>query len=70
LLNRRFPGLLKVGGTALRAIPAAVLAGALAWAGYQFLPFPPLFSALIGMIAGGSIALPFIWPEVRMLLKL
>ena len=70
LLNRRFPGLLKVGGTALRALPAAFVAGGLAWAGIQFLPLPALLSALLGMLAGGLAALPFIWPEVRALLHL
>jgi putative peptidoglycan lipid II flippase len=70
LLNRRFPGLLKVGGTALRAVPAAFVAGGLAWVGAQFLPLPGLLSALLGMLAGVLAALPFIWPEVRTLLHL
>jgi putative peptidoglycan lipid II flippase len=70
LLNRKFPGLLKVGGTALRAVPAALLAGALAWAGMQFLPLSAWLAALAGMTAGGLAALPLIWPEVRTLLRL
>jgi putative peptidoglycan lipid II flippase len=70
LLNRKFPGLLKVGGTALRALPSALLAGALAWAGTQFLPLPAWLAALAGMSAGGLAALPLIWPEARLLFNL
>jgi putative peptidoglycan lipid II flippase len=70
LLNRRFPGLLKVGGTALRAVPAALLAGLVAYATMRFLPMPSLLSALLALAAGGLASLPLVWPEARMLFRL
>ncbi len=70
LLNRRFPGLLNVGSTALRAIPAALLAGLVAYAAMRLLPLSSLLSALLALAAGGLVSLPLIWREVRMLFRL
>jgi putative peptidoglycan lipid II flippase len=70
LLNRKFPGLLDVGSTALRALPAALLAGLAAFAVMRFLPLSALLSTVLGLIAGGLIALPLIWRELRMLFRL
>ncbi|MBM3153140.1 MAG: hypothetical protein FJZ96_13220, partial [Chloroflexi bacterium] len=70
LLDRKYPGLLNVGGTALRAIPAAILAGLLAWAGTEFLPVSPILAAMAGMGTGALAASSLIWPEVRALFRL
>jgi putative peptidoglycan lipid II flippase len=70
LLNRKFPGLLDLRGTLPRAVIAALLGGLMAWAGIRFLPLASLFAALVALGAGLVIALPFIWKEVRMLLRL
>jgi len=70
VLNRRFPHALQVRSTLLRSGLGAGL-GMLAAIGLmQVLPLPPLFTALGAMAAGGLIALPFIWPEVKSLIKL
>lgn len=69
LLNRRFPGILDVLGTAVRVIPAAIIAGGLAWAGMTYLPLPSLAATLSGMILGGLAGIPFLLPEIRDLLN-
>ena len=70
MLNRRFPGLLNVGSTALRAVPAALLAGLAAYATMRFLPLSALLSTLVALAAGGLASLTLIWREVRMLFSL
>ncbi len=70
ILNRRFPQAWQVRSTLLRSGLGAGL-GMLAAIGLmQVLPLPDLFSALGAMAAGGLIALPFIWPEVKSLVRL
>ncbi|MCS7011488.1 MAG: murein biosynthesis integral membrane protein MurJ [Anaerolineales bacterium] len=70
LLNRKFPGLLDIRGTWLRALLAALAGGGMVWLMIRFLPLAPLFSALIGLMAGLAVTLPLIWKEIRLLLNL
>jgi len=70
LLNRRFPGLLQVRDTALRAGLAAFSAGGMVLLAQNLSPFPSLPTTLIALAAGGLIALPFIWREVRLFFAL
>jgi putative peptidoglycan lipid II flippase len=70
LLNRKFPGLLDMRGTLPRALLAALASGLIAWLGTAFLPLSPLLAALVGLAAGLAAALPLIWKELRLLLKL
>ncbi len=70
LLSRRFPGLLKVGGTFVRGLLAALVGGALTWLGIRYLPLSTLFATLIAIMVGMAGALPFILKEVRLLLRL
>jgi peptidoglycan biosynthesis protein MviN/MurJ (putative lipid II flippase) len=69
LLNRKMPGLLRVEGTLLRVMLVSVV-GALLVYGLMLLPFPALLLALAALAAGGLLVLPFIWPEVKLLIKL
>jgi putative peptidoglycan lipid II flippase len=69
LLNRRFHGLLNVSSTLIRVIPASLLAAGLAY-GLLQLSLPALPLALLAMAVGGAVVLPFIWPELKMLIKL
>jgi putative peptidoglycan lipid II flippase len=70
ILNRRFPQVMEVRGTLQRAALGAVLGMLAAIVLMQVLPLPALFTALAAMSLGGLVSLPFIWPEVKSLVKL
>lgn len=70
LLNRRFPGLLEVQSTALRACGAALAAGLVAFGVVAVLPIHSLPKTLIGLVAGGLAAIPLVWQEIRLLFNL
>ena len=69
LLNRRYPGITKVGSTLIRAVIGSAIAGLVVFFAMQ-LPFTNLLISLASLALGGLIVLPFIWPELRMLIKL
>ncbi len=69
ILNRRFPGVLSVGKTLLRVVIASLIGVGVSLAVLQ-LPLPALPLALASMAAGGLVVLPFIWPEIKLLIKL
>ncbi|HJW91831.1 MAG TPA: murein biosynthesis integral membrane protein MurJ [Anaerolineales bacterium] len=69
LLNRRTPGLLRVGNTLARAGLVAAGAGLVVF-GLMRLPFSALPLAVGSLAVGGVFALPFIWPELKLLIKL
>jgi putative peptidoglycan lipid II flippase len=71
LLERRFPGLLRVGGTLLRGALAGLLGAGLVYALLQVpLPVPYLLQTLLALGAGCVLVVPFIWPEIKLLVKL
>jgi putative peptidoglycan lipid II flippase len=70
LLNRKFPGLLHIGGTAPRALLAAALAGGVTILLQAYLPLSSIPSALAALVAGAVVAVPFILREIRLLLSL
>jgi putative peptidoglycan lipid II flippase len=70
LLNRIYPGLLQVSDTLARAALGALIGGGLAYLVLHFLPLPLLPLSLGALAAGGLVALPFIWTEVKLLVKL
>jgi putative peptidoglycan lipid II flippase len=70
ILNRRFPGLLRVQGTGLRAAGSALTAGLVTGGILAFLPASSLPRTMIGVLAGGLAATPLIWREVRLLFNL
>ena len=61
--------LLRVGNTLMRVILACLL-GWLVAALVEQLPLPALVSGLSALAAGGLVVLPFIWPELKILIKL
>ncbi len=69
LLKRGYPGQLGVGRTLGRALLGA-LAGAIVALGIMQLPLPALPLAVGAAGLGGLAALPFIWSEIKLLLKL
>jgi putative peptidoglycan lipid II flippase len=70
ILNRRFPGLLHVGSTAWRAAASAFIAGLTTAAILTFLPSSTVLTCFAALLAGGLMALPWVWQEVRVLLSL
>jgi len=74
ILNRKFPGLLRMNGTIVRALAAALAASLLTFGLIRFLPAssPPWAAlvALLGILLGGTVALAIVWKEVRLLLNL
>jgi len=69
LLNRRYPGLFQVRPTLARAAAISTLAAMLTY-GLLRLPLPGLPLALGALAAGTLLALPFVWPEVKLLIRL
>jgi len=70
VLRRRFPGVLTIGQTLTRSLIGSVL-GALLAAGLIHLAPAPVFPlTLVALAAGGLMALVFIRPEIKLLLKL
>ena len=69
LLNRKLPGLLHIGSTLLRAGLVSAAGAVLVFLILR-LPFPELLMTAAALGAGGLLVLPFIWPELRLLVKL
>jgi putative peptidoglycan lipid II flippase len=70
LLNRKYPDLIKMGSTLPRTLLAALLGGGVALAGITFLPFGSLLNVIFGLSVGLGVSLPFLRPELRLLLHL
>lgn len=70
LLNRQFAGLWEVGSTLIRVLAISVVAALLVYA-LLHLPLPalPLAIAALGLV-GLAVVLPFIWPEMKLLMNL
>ena len=69
LLNRRFAGVWQARDTLVRAGLTAAGCGLLVFFAMR-LPLPALPLALGSLALGGLLAIPFIWPEVKLLIKL
>jgi putative peptidoglycan lipid II flippase len=69
-LTRRIHESLSVWSAVFRGVVAAVLGGVSAYILARFVPGSAVLTALLGMIIGGLITLPFIWSEIKLLLKL
>ncbi len=72
LLNKRLPEKLVYMRTLSRGVLAAVLGGAIVWTVVNVvsLPLPSYGLSVLGLAAGAVIAVPFIWPEIRLLFSL
>jgi len=69
LLNRQVPGLLQVGRTLVRSLLGGLAGSLVAFGGMAVLG-ESLISMVIALLAGGAVVLPFIWPEIKLLIKL
>jgi putative peptidoglycan lipid II flippase len=70
LLNRRFPGLLQVGGTLPRVLAGATGSALVVYLVMHYLDIPILPLTLGALAVGAAAMLPFAWPEVKGLVKL
>jgi putative peptidoglycan lipid II flippase len=69
-LSKRTHAPLRVWSAVLKGLLAALLGGITAYLLAVYIPGSAVLTALLGMIAGGLISLPFIWSEIKLLLKL
>lgn len=70
VLNRRFPGIFRVGWTFPRALAGALASGAAVYLILEFVPLPLIPLTAGALIVGGLVALPFMWPELKGLVRL
>lgn len=71
LLSRGHPGVLRLGHTLPRAVAAGLVGAGVVFGVMQLpLPMPGLLVGVAALGCGGLITLPFIWPEVRLLIHL
>lgn len=69
-LSRRLHARLDVWGAVGKSVVASLLGGATAYGLAVIVPGSAVMTALLGMSVGGLIALPIIWSEIKLLLKL
>ena len=69
-LSQRTHEPLQIWSAVLRGLVAALLGGVTAYVLAVVIPGSAVLTALLGMTIGGLLALLFIWPEVKLLLKL
>lgn len=70
LLNRQMPGFLKLGRAPLRILVISAVGAGLVFFLLQILPLSGVLSGAIAVGMGALAVMPFIWPEIRLLLKL
>ena len=69
-LSKRTQQPLRVSTAVLRGMAAALLGGVTAYLVAVYAPGSAVWTALLGMVMGGLVALPLIWSEIKLLLKL
>jgi putative peptidoglycan lipid II flippase len=69
-LSKRTHEPLRVWSAVLKGFAAAVIGGLTTYALALYVPGSAVLTALLGMIVGGLVALPLIWSEIKLLLKL
>ena len=69
-LSNRMHEPIRVWGATGKGLAAAILGGVTAYVLAVIVPGSAVLTALLGMAVGGLISLPFIWSEIKLLLKL
>jgi putative peptidoglycan lipid II flippase len=71
LLNRRFPGVVGMRSTLVRVIPVAAICGLLVYGMLQLsVQISSIIFTVVALGVGGLLALPFILPELKLLVKM
>ena len=70
LLRTQYPKILDHGRAIRRIVLGSITGGLTAYVLLNALPGPGLIIASLALLAGGIAALPFIWPELRQMIKL
>ena len=71
LLNRKMTQKFKVRGSLLRALAGGVVASGIVWLAILALNgVHPLFQGGVALVGGAIVAVPFIWPEAKLLFRL
>ncbi len=70
LLNKSYPGLMEIRGTILRVATGSILAGGLLSVAMERVAFSPVVLSVVGMLSGLALVIPFVWPEIRLFVKL
>jgi putative peptidoglycan lipid II flippase len=71
LLSRRFNGVANVRSTVVRVLPAAILGGLVAFGIIQLsLPVSGILVGILAIGAGGLLVIPFILPELKLLITM
>ncbi len=71
LLSRRFPGVMNVHSTLVRVIPASIFSGLVVYGLLQLVvPVSALLFAIFAMGLGVLLVLPFILPELKLLVNM
>ena len=76
LINRKFPGFAGARSTLLRIIPTALVGALLVVLAYEVLPLEAMGTLMKTIVsisvitAAGLVMTPFIWPELKLLVKL
>jgi putative peptidoglycan lipid II flippase len=69
-LNRLLPAKVTLGSSLLRGLAGALIGGGVAYGLALWLPLSGVVSSLLALPLGFAACLPFIWPEVRLLVRL
>ena len=69
-LNRLLPSKVRIGSSLPRGLAAALVGGAVAYGLALWLPLSATLSSLVALPLGTAVAVPFILPEIRLLMKL
>jgi putative peptidoglycan lipid II flippase len=70
LLAKQFPQVLKQKEPLIRIALGSLLGGLIAFGGISVLPGGSLVVGIISLIAGALVTIPFIWPELKQLIRL
>ncbi len=69
-LGRRMHEPVRIDGSLLKGLAAALLGGVSAYLLALYTPGPAVLTALFGMLVGGGLALLVVWKEARLVLRL